>query len=1222
MNPSGNRDSAESQVPAEWNVGDVILGLYEVKGIHEGGGMGLVYRVFHRGWNMDLAVKSPRPEFFHTERQKEDFIRECETWINLGLHPHIVSCHYVRTLWGIPRVFAEYVESGSLRDWIDSRKLYEGGPQEALKRILDIAIQLAWGLHYAHEKGVIHQDVKPANVLMLPDGTAKLTDFGLAKARRATGESTSTDRQRSILVSSGGMTPAYCSPEQANNQPLSRKTDIWSWAVSVLEVFAGEVSWQSGVAAPEILKHMSEVRTEGLALPEMPESLQELLQRCLEFDPAKRPKDAAEISRRLAEIYRSQLDEEHTRPEALAVELQAGALNNKALSLLDLGRPEETEELLEEALRLEPQHVAATYNRGLILWRSARIADDTVVAQMEEARQSHRDDWRADYLLALVHLERQEGSQAAQALRGIVEVAGNQPEVATASARARHLERVVIVLQGHSKAVVSGCISADGRYVLSGSFDKTLRLWEVATGRCLRTIAEHTGTVYSVCISEDGLLALSGADDGTLRLWEVATGRLLRTFDGHAQRVSSVCLSEDVSYALSGSWDKTVRLWEVATGHCLRTFVGHTDTVESVCLSADGRYALSGGGKPPLPPSSLPGAWDEEWGDCTVRLWDVASGDCLRTFSGHTHNVSFVCFSEDMRYALSGGGTLKLWELADGRCLRTTQGDAGTVNGRYSLSGGDDGTLRLWEVVTGRLLRTFAGHAQRVNSVCWSRDGRYALSASADKTLKLWELGGADWAAPFEPARIAGTEEVARVANRFKRLLNEAAAAMESGKVVKAAVCLRQARALPGCQRRPEVVRQWDRLYTLLPRYAFAGGWEARTLASGVLSVCMSRDGGLALSGGYDGKLHLWELATGHCLRTFEGHIGPVTSVCLSRDGRFALSHSSVKHVATAALWEVATGRGRRVFGGNFNLANTLRISGDGRYALSGGDSNGMRLWDVATGRCLRTFVGPRGEVNTVCWSGDDRYALSGESDGTIRLWDVATGRCLRKVKSGEVWKVCWSDDGQYALSGHVDHALRFWDVATGRCLRTLEGHSGLVASVCLSGDGRFALSGSSDKTIRLWEVATGRCLRIFGGHTDSVHSVCLSGDGRYALSGSHDGTIRSWHLDWKLEDREAADWDEGAKPYLDAFLSAQVPHGASLPLEGTPSEPQVTEALTRRGKPVWELEDVERLFHNLSYAGYGWLRPDGVRRKLEELASQIQPTLPLKSVWTRLFSH
>jgi serine/threonine protein kinase len=214
----------EAKVAQEWKVGDVILDLYEVKQIHEGGGMGLVDRVHHRGWNMDLAVKSPRSSYFQTEARKENFTRECETWINIGLHPHLLSCHYVRTLGGIPRVFAEYVEGGTLKDWIESRRLYEGGPDEALKRILDIAIQMAWALHYAHGQGVIHQDVKPANVLMMPDGTAKITDFGLSKARVAAGEPIRTAAGLGALASVGGMTPAYCSPEQAGKQPcLTRR---------------------------------------------------------------------------------------------------------------------------------------------------------------------------------------------------------------------------------------------------------------------------------------------------------------------------------------------------------------------------------------------------------------------------------------------------------------------------------------------------------------------------------------------------------------------------------------------------------------------------------------------------------------------------------------------------------------------------------------------------------------------------------------------------------------------------------------------------------------------------------------------------------------------------------------------------------------------------------------------------------------------------------------
>ena len=202
-----------------------ILDLYEVKDIFTSGGMGLVYHVHHKGWNIDLVVKSPRAEFFQTETHKENFIREAETWINLGLHPHVVSCHYVRTLGGIPRVFAEYVEGGSLADWIRTRKLYEGGHKEALERILDIAIQMAWGLEYAHEQGLIHQDVKPANVMITLDGLAEVTDFGLARARATAGEHAEIGSNKSVLASVGGRTPAYASPEQEAGRPVSRKTD-------------------------------------------------------------------------------------------------------------------------------------------------------------------------------------------------------------------------------------------------------------------------------------------------------------------------------------------------------------------------------------------------------------------------------------------------------------------------------------------------------------------------------------------------------------------------------------------------------------------------------------------------------------------------------------------------------------------------------------------------------------------------------------------------------------------------------------------------------------------------------------------------------------------------------------------------------------------------------------------------------------------------------------
>lgn len=370
--PQHSLDS-EAAVPVEWKVGDVILDLYEVKEIHEGGGMGLVYRVYHRGWNMDLAVKSPRSKFFQTEAQKADFTRECETWINLGLHPHIVSCHYVRTLGGIPRVFAEYVEGGSLKDWIDSRKLYDGGPQEALKRILDIAIQMAWGLDYAHEQGLVHQDVKPANVLMTPDGTAKISDFGLAKARVPTAETTSADPTKSVLVSSGWMTPQYCSPEQVAGRPLSRKTDIWSWAVSVLEMFVGEVCWQSGLAAPEILESLVGDEKPKRFIPGIPTALRELLQRCFRKNAEDRPSHLADVADTIKAIYQKLCRQIYARKLPEKVELGADSFNNRALSAIDLKMPGDKRDkaypLFLETLQTNPTHLLLKLNLAMYRWR-------------------------------------------------------------------------------------------------------------------------------------------------------------------------------------------------------------------------------------------------------------------------------------------------------------------------------------------------------------------------------------------------------------------------------------------------------------------------------------------------------------------------------------------------------------------------------------------------------------------------------------------------------------------------------------------------------------------------------------------------------------------------------------------------------------------------------------------------------------------------------------
>jgi sugar lactone lactonase YvrE len=296
---------------------------------------------------------------------------------------------------------------------------------------------------------------------------------------------------------------------------------------------------------------------------------------------------------------------------------------------------------------------------------------------------------------------------------------------------------------GHTEWVRSVAFSPDGRSALSGGGDKTLKLWDVVTGKEIRTFTGHTSAVNSVAFAPDGHSALSGSWDQTLKLWNVATGKEIRTFSGHAGSVTSVAFSPDGRAALSGSggWpDDTLKLWDVATGKEIRSFAGHSGPVKSVAFSPDGRSALSSSDDKTL----------KLWDVATGKLWAAVRGREIRRFAGHTFQVDSVAFSPDGRTALSGSDdwTLKLWDVATGKEIHTfaeehskpVRSVAFSPEGRSALSGSDDKTLKLWDVATGKELRGFTGHTAAVISVAYSPDGRTALSGSGDKTLKLWDL--------------------------------------------------------------------------------------------------------------------------------------------------------------------------------------------------------------------------------------------------------------------------------------------------------------------------------------------------------------------------------------------------------------------------------------------------------------------------------------------------
>lgn len=375
--------------------GSIIEHLYRVDDVFEGGGMGLVYRVHHLSWDIDMVIKCPRSGSILNHKQGwEQFNEECRLWGKIGLHPYVATYFYTRIIEDIPCVFAEFVDGGSLRDWIGERRLYRTDSDVALEKIISWAVQTAWGLARAHEIGLVHADVKPGNVLVTSERTAKITDFGLARMI--------DDGMAAV----SGRTPAYASPEQARGEPVTEATDVWSWATTVFEMFAGGICWENGPAAGACLTEFGESGAKAVGSPQMPAEVLDLLTRCLQWKANERPTSFAEIASELLQVYERRFNEPCDDAQNPDLELLAAdSFNNRAASLLDLTRIDEAAHLLERALAIDPLHPEATFNLGLLRKAQGEAVETWVVKNLELAANSEPGNAVPCKLLGLFYLQ-------------------------------------------------------------------------------------------------------------------------------------------------------------------------------------------------------------------------------------------------------------------------------------------------------------------------------------------------------------------------------------------------------------------------------------------------------------------------------------------------------------------------------------------------------------------------------------------------------------------------------------------------------------------------------------------------------------------------------------------------------------------------------------------------------------------------------------------------
>ncbi|KAL6756673.1 WD40-repeat-containing domain protein [Haematococcus lacustris] len=569
------------------------------------------------------------------------------------------------------------------------------------------------------------------------------------------------------------------------------------------------------------------------------------------------------------------------------------------------------------------------------------------------------------------------------------------------------------VLNGHELDV--NTVATDGRVIASGSDDKTVRVWDVATGKCMHTLKEHTDVVKAVALSLDGRIIVSGSNDKTIRVWDVTTGRCIHTLVGHSRYVDCVALSPNGKIMFSGSRDKTLRVWDLATGTELLPLKGHKGWVTCLTVSSDGKLLASG--------SSV--------GDHIIRVWDMDTRKCKEFQEGHKFDVHSVAFNPDASILVSGSNdfTIKVWDMASGSCTHSCKEHTSGVTsvvfspcGKVVVSGSADKTIRVWDITTGSCTHTLEGHTDTVASVAFSLDGQSLMSGSRDKTIRVWAIGSSTCTVRRHKDEVMST------------------ALSTDGKILVSGS-------------KDKTIRVWD----------LATGNCTRPLvghSSGVRSVALSHDKKIIVSGSEDKTIKVWDMDTGKCKKTLDEHTKAVNCVALSPDAKLLVSGSEDK---TIKVWDLATGKSTHTLDRHTHGVTCVTLSPNGKLLVSGSGNNTIMLWDMTPACFLCSLEDPTDKTQSTL-SGHDARVL--ESAFSLVL-SLATGNDMpiQEERTVSVSSLALSPDGRTLVSGSEDKTIRVWDLNNfeskikdetldkGTCKRTEE--AGAKGKVALSSDGR-----------------------------------------------------------------------------------------------------------------------------------------------------------------------